>query len=506
MKYCESPRRGFRCYRPPQPRPTKQWSPTSRSHYMGASSSSPSTVTAPVQILLEDDQIGAVNDLEGRNSPMLLEDLPLDILAKILSSLELRSLSAIHSSSRALGANIPDSVWHQHLDRLVRAGTIASEDVGLAEQPNRITNSVQRQAAIQVASDAAEAAAFLLALEGLLTSTASCRLQVARLRSLVCNLCQARPSGALYFSCIERGVCHQCIRTKPSVADSWRYHQSAYEAAAVARRDAGVAKALRDTISPHLPPSLRDVEPRLVFSSEVSGGSLATMLRCAQACESSVLVITVRDESQLRETGGESTGPRPRTGPVPRAAPKTILSPLALQDIQRRQTFREAKHRRPDRMFGIFCPVRWPRTPNERPKTHRFGGESSFIFTLSPNRRVYPAAPGSRTGCFRCDGERGIGVGGDDLLPALAISADFARGRCLSDHTFGDLSDLTSSTDEFPITLARLWDFTPRDDDDDGAGASGSGSGAIEEASVLTARKADALLLPFRTSMMLRVE
>ena len=46
----------------------------------------------------------------------------------------------------------------------------------------------------------------------------------------------------------------------------------------------------------------------------------------------------------------------------------------------------------------------------------------------------------------------------DALLPAVSISTDLATGRCLSCHTFGDLSGLASSTDEFPIGLVQLWD------------------------------------------------
>ena len=77
-----------------------------------------------------------------------------------------------------------------------------------------------------------------------------------------------------------------------------------------------------------------------------------------------------------------------------------------------------------------------------------------------------------------------------------------AIGRCLPDHTFGDLSTFSGSTEEFAIELVQLFDLTPPADES----AQGAAEAWIEQASVLTARRADAMMLPFRTSMLLRVE
>ena len=96
------------------------------------------------------------------------------------------------------------------------------------------------------------------------------------------------------------------------------------------------------------------------------------------------------------------------------------------------------------------------------------------------------------------------------VLPALSISTDLATGRCLPDHTFGDLSHLASTTEPFAIGRLQLvrraaghgrtlaptmaaatqraphmsaaprvwqWDLTPPDEDE----AATSGKAAIEE-------------------------
>jgi len=68
-------------------------------------------------------------------------------------------------------------------------------------------------------------------------------------------------------------------------------------------------------------------------------------------------------------------------------------------------------------------------------------------------------------------------------------------------HTFGNLSDVVSSTDEFAIGLLQLWDLTPPDGEEAAAGMA-----AIEQDNALAARRADAMMLPFRTSVMLRAE
>jgi len=293
------------------------------------------------------------------------------------------------------------------------------------------------------------------------------------------------PASALYFPCIERGVCRACVRTRPDVADAWRYHQARFEQAAVAHRDALVCSQLHELVGPSLPWSLRDVAPRLIFSSESNGGSLATMLRCAQGSQASALVITMleEEEEELRADVAGAEGSRQRgrqegaPADPPAATRRTILSPLALRDIDRQS--RRALGMR-QRLFGAFCPVPWPRTPNER-RTSFFGDETTLLFSLTPRAKLYPAAEASPGNFFRCDGERGISVGGDALLPALSISTDLATGRTLPCHTFGNLTDLAASTDEFQIARVQLFDLTPPDDDETAAGKA-----AVEPASVLT--------------------
>ncbi|EOD18305.1 hypothetical protein EMIHUDRAFT_96056 [Emiliania huxleyi CCMP1516] len=284
-------------------------------------------------------------------SPSLL-GLPAELLVCICTRLDIEALSSLASTSQELRDTIPDSLWQTHLDRLARAGGVAEEDVAAAGR--RITNSIQRQAAIQAAAEAAEAAAFKSALTSLLASSDSCRLRVGLVRSM------AMPSGAIYFTCIKRGVC----RT-------------------------------------------------LVFSSDLHGGSLATMLRRAAASgtAASALVVTLR-ESEGEGEEEEGSGGAGGAGGGEEAPPRSILSPLALRDISR-QARRHVPGRPPPFTIGAFCPTPWPRTPNQRSAS--FGDASSFLFSLTPRARVYPAASRS-AGCFRVSGESGIGIGGDAIL------------------------------------------------------------------------------------------
>ena len=489
---------------------------------MGASESQPAPMLAATA------ESATVADVCATPSPASLEALPCELLASVCSRLDVRSLSSVASVCHELRSAVPDAAWAPHVARLVRAGAAAAEDVSHAER--RITNSVERAAAIQAATESAEAAAFSTALEAVLGATPCCRLRVGLLRSLVCDLCESKPCGALWLPTISRGVCRACVRTQPSAADAWRYHQSAFELAAMLRRDAAIASQISDVLGPSLPLALREVRPRLVFSSDTHGGSLATMLRRARGCQASVLVLTLRDADDDGSGGGGGGGegaadgaPPPTTPPAAPPPLKTILSPLALRDIgrQARRASLALRGGAAARMVGAFCPVPWPRTPNERPKVP-FGDATARLFALAPARRVYaPAADdelpargapsqapassssSSARGHFRCDGERGLSIGGDDVLPAVSVSTDLATGRVLPCRAFGTLAGLAPSTEPFAIARAALWDLTPPEDDDEGSAA---GKAAIDEASVLTARRADAMMLPFRTSMMMRVE
>lgn len=419
-----------------------------------------------------------------------LTSLPPELQCAVFSLLPLESLSALASTSKRVASTLPDTIWRAHVSDLARAADAAPEDVKAAER--RITNSIQRQAAIEAASEAAEAAAFSVALARLVEARSSDRLRVGLLRPLVCNLCKAMPSGAMYFPTVQRGVCRRCVRTQPAAADSWRYHQTSFEAAAVERRDAKMAHRLRGVLAAHIKPQLCERSPRLRFSSDVHGGSLATMLRRGQGACASVLVVVTQHDDEHEERLWHSAAARS----------PTILSQSALRDIGRLARRRALSSKCQPHTFGAYCPSPWPRTPNAAPR-QTFGDATSLIFSLSPREHVYGAKDGAAVGgVFRCDGERGISIGGDEALPGIGLSADLASGRCLPCHTFGDISSLTSSS-AFSTGLVQLWDLTPPGDGED---ESIDDKAAIEEASVLTARRADAMMLPFRTSMMLRVE
>ena len=137
------------------------------------------------------------------------------------------------------------------------------------------------------------------------------------------------------------------------------------------------------------------------------------MLRRAAASgtAASALVVTLR-ESEGKGEEEEGRGGAGGAGGGEEAPPRSILSPLALRDISR-QARRHVPGRPPPFTIGAFCPTPWPRTPNQRSAS--FGDASSFLFSLTPRARVYPAASRS-AGCFRVSGESGIGIGGDAIL------------------------------------------------------------------------------------------
>ena len=565
---------------------------------MGAAGSRPSTPEAAREPPQREQQQEEEEESEHKppehdqSSPTLVQ-LPEELLCAICARLELASLSAVASTCHELERGIPDAVWQPHLQYLKHAGDGAIEDTSRCGQ--RITNSIQRQAAVEAASEAAESAAFLVALSDLM-GIKSARLQVGALRTLVCNLCLVRPGSAsepqpgglelrlvappcgpacaclceghawalplvtptspagrfppllpgrsldtcfesrpavcpVRLPCLQRGVCRACVRTQPAAADSWRHAQSRLELAAIDRRDAELRTQLHSLLASTLPLALRGVVPRLLFSSDADGGSLATMLRMARGSHASLLTLTVAEEaphpggggggSSVASGGGGSNsleaaaglGPASETVAPPPPELNSILSPLALRDIARQG--RRTHRQRADggwelpRTFGAFCPAPWPRTPNERPRTP-FGDATSLLFSLSPRARVHPARADDGDGdgiFFRCDGVHGVRIGGDALLPALSLSTDLSTARVLPCHTFGDLTDLAGTTDAVALVRVQLWDLTPLGDTEEGGDASGMASGAgIEEASVLSARRADAMMLPFRTSMMMRVE
>ena len=93
-------------------------------------------------------------------------------------------------------------------------------------------------------------------------------------------------------------------------------------------------------------------------------------------------------------------------------------------------------------------------------------------------------------------------MGGDVTLPALRVQTDLARGRCLPSHTFGDTSSLSTDS-EFHIKYVQLWDLTPQEADADADAASIGDE--IAKSNREMARQADGMMLPFRTSMMMRV-
>lgn len=436
--------------------------------------------------------------------PQLLA-MPSELLGAVCAKCELAELSAMASICREMREAIPEHVWVASLARLMRAGASNAPCTDRTREPGRrFVSSVTRQAAIDVALEAAEAAAFSVAAEIVNASTSSTRLRVGRLRALVCNLCQAAPSGAMYLPTIQRGVCRACSIRNSGKADEWRYHQSAVEAAAISRRDAATGAQLHAALRCSLPPPYDDVVPRLVFSSDAMGGSVATLLRRAAGCRASLLVVTERDE------GGASADARGAEEAAAAGASlaaagsqlittgaSNVLSPLALRDIGR-YAQRASAHLKVARCFGAFCPVPWPRTPSERKQA--FGAQSSLLFSLSPRCKVFRAREGKGE-CFCCDGERGISIGGDTILPAVGLSPDLASARCLSSHTFGDTSGLASSTEVVPLGLVQLWDLTPPNDDEAAAGKA-----EIEKASVMNTRRDDAMMMQFRTSMMLRAE
>ena len=129
-----------------------------------------------------------------------------------------------------------------------------------------------------------------------------------------------------------------------------------------------------------------------------------------------------------------------------------------------------------------------------------------MALSLSPSLPLSLSLLCIQTGpaCALCAaGEHGLSIGGDVSLPALRIQTDLARGRCLPSHTYGDTSSLSAETD-FQIKYVQLWDLTPQEADADTLDAALIGD-EIAKSNREMARQADGMMLPFRTSMMMRV-
>ena len=317
-----------------------------------AGSEAVDAIAVEVHTAAESNEPSLDEEVEPQKS---LLELPPELFCSICSLLDLVALSALSSVCLEAHTSVPDELWKIHLCRLQRAG-IHEAIVDPRTRSNLTT--VQREAIIRRRIEADDAATFVERAAALASGASSLRVQVGGLRELVCAVCEAAPATSMWFATTKRGVCRECVRTKPSEADEWRYYQSGREKAAVAARDAKTGALLHEALESHLPYALRDTLPRLTFSSEENGGSLASLLRSAEHVSSSLLLVV--------SEGGEE------------ACSCT---------------------------FGAFCPVPWPRFPNERPTSY-FGDGNSFLYAMSPKLRVYPAT-GRDEHYFRCDGTRG---------------------------------------------------------------------------------------------------
>lgn len=317
---------------------------------------------------------------------------------------------------------------------------------------------------------------------------APARVQLRRLRRLACCMCERAPAGAMWFPVTERGVCHGCARRAPLEADGWRRVQSRREQAAHAARDGRLRDTLAAALGPHLPPRLYRRELRLLFSSDRMGGSVSVLLQKADGADASLLLVRERGD------GGDV------------------------------------------REFGALCPVPWPRAgrgasgrraafPGARTghavEPGFFGTSEAFVFALRPpppaaavgsgssadraSTAAAPAASSATATIFAATGrdanylsvssESGIRVGGDACLPGLFIAADFGSGRCWPCHTYGDTSTLASASD-FEVECVQLWALAlPEGEEEEESTA--RATAALPKDSVLQARRADAVLLPF---------
>jgi hypothetical protein len=103
-------------------------------------------------------------------------------------------------------------------------------------------------------------------------------------------------------------------------------------------------------------------------------------------------------------------------------------------------------------LFGAFASVLWRRLAS-----NFYGDERCFVFQLEPAVHVYRATGNNRN--FLRSDERGDGlaIGGDGLLAALAIDAEFAEGRSQISGTFS--SPPLSGASPFRVQVVELWGF-----------------------------------------------
>jgi len=136
-----------------------------------------------------EEQISGVHeDFSATSGPELLT-LPLELLALIAANLPLRSLASLAATCSFTHRRLPDELWLRPLTAL-RANCEAS----VTATPTRRTASIaaaRAELAMRAAAEQAALAEFSTALAGIGAEGASARLQLQRLRSLVCSLCVA---------------------------------------------------------------------------------------------------------------------------------------------------------------------------------------------------------------------------------------------------------------------------------------------------------------------------
>jgi len=242
------------------------------------------------------------------------------------------------------------------------------------------------------------------------------------------------------------------------------------------------------------------------------------MLQAAVGAHASLLVVTERQRHPPFGLFCPVPWPQPKRGALGRRGfpgGAGTSTPLDVLFFGSRQAF----------LFSLGGGVPPGRSDDNTPRATgcaRRAGPEAGADTNPPQEaaRVFPST-GRDSNFVSASCETGLQAGGDSVLPGLWIAPDFSSGRCLPSHTYGDTSTLASSKD-FEIGCVQLWGLATAEEEEEeemrrggGAGVGsrpvgstaagssrpgpvGSGStGAPQTQSVMQARRADAMLLPF---------
>lgn len=339
------------------------------------------------------------------------------------------------------------------------------------------------------------------------TNQCGFRRACARLREMLCSLCNRKQACGLYFELTARGICSTCINYHPGHTERFRQKQAVRERNARHRRDERDGAALFEAVRHALPSSVQlagrsystkampaghhrpkdgeqewagDVEscPRLVllFDSSRHGGSANMLFRAAEAAPGNYTLLVAHRALQ----GDAADDHHKRAETKQRMATNAQLAEeTTTEETKAEETMTDEIAVAPAcRTFGAFLDKPWA----ERSTTGYFGGEHAFLFRIIANGSTsshvdysMAATTASSAGasstpradvrtwsghdrrCVHASTEFGIGFGGEMGRFGLSFDPDLTRGSCHPMLTYADSTTELLAPPTFLCESVQLW-------------------------------------------------